>query len=217
MVDDTSGARALAFAGDMNKLNLATVSLVFASFLSCGVPEPERCVPGFRDGMYAVDLMERYGPNGTFAFDQTLLTGTGDSVPNCQERESFEAGERVVFRVQGTESNRSKTCNYHNAEVIDPRAESNRESNRTRGRHHTLFAGRNFMRFVPACREEMVATTYVTAPGTDPFATPVAGQVPPVLMGFTLLGDRSTLAGNPQCPSCYEFWVVKVTRVGDVE
>ena len=133
--------------------------LLFSLCLSsgCDLPEPDRCVPGFRDGVYAVDLIERNATGGSFPFDSTLAGTVGRSPPSCANRKSFLAAEQLIFRAQGTEANRSRTCSYHTAELVDPRAIGNSDSESRLGPSNWLFAARNDIQLVLACREEMVA------------------------------------------------------------
>lgn len=53
--------------------------------------------------------------------------------------------------------------------------------------------------------EDFVTSVYL-ASGSDPFAHPVAGQRPPVLMGLLRSGAGAA------CSGCTEFWVVTLTR-----
>lgn len=173
---------------------------------ACNIPQGP-CVEGFEAGTYEVTLVERYRPGGAYSYDPALVGTAGGSPVDCTMRGELREDTRLVFRTVGERGNTAEACTYQLATFADTRVVGRAESRRGFGTEGWLFMSHDRFRSSSDCVEDLVTSAFLTS-GSDPFAEPVPGQRPPVLLG-TLQGGVANV-----CPFCIDFWVVKVTRVG---
>jgi hypothetical protein len=117
-------------------------------------------------------------------------------------------GDRLAFRTFSDEGNTARGCRYPLATWVDPRVLGPSDLTLGFGINSWLFKSRDRIESAPQCQEALVTSAFLSSPETDPFAVPVPGQLPPVLLGLLLTGNQGS------CASCVDFWVVKVTRAG---
>lgn len=200
-------------AHDLLRPHVVLLYLLLAGCAGCG-PLPE-CVEGVHPGgAYKLVLIEPYTPESRFVYDPHVgpIIGT----QSCGGQDGLGPGSTLEVTVT-SESEWLRLCRVPLANLAaQPGWELSGSARRPLARSQALFMAQHEVRLQSGCRGVLSLGALVPA-GQQPFAVPMAGQLPPVVVRREIGAfEASVCVPPPPAPPsagllyCADHWVARL-------